>query len=68
MSKNEENYDIEKIISKNKSDFQLNITLLEIINNNTKNNRINLSRMINIKKYQTNSVIIDHFYKKISRF
>jgi hypothetical protein len=61
------NNDIIEFISKNKEQFQVSLSLVEKIKKSNKKNRINTGRMININKYQTNGVLIDHFYKKISR-
>lgn len=53
-------------IQNNKEHFQLNFSLIKpkakfISNNN------NVARMINIEKYQTKEIVINSFYKKISR-
>lgn len=53
-------------IQNNKEHFQLNFSLIKpktrFISNNS-----NVARMINIEKYQTKEIVINSFYKKISR-
>lgn len=52
-----------KLIEENKEEFQVNFHLIK-----QKERVLNeQGRMINIDKYQTNELFIDHFYKKISR-
>lgn len=53
-------------IQQNKENFQANF-LLTKPKNKIKSNKTEFDRMINLEKYQTNEIVIDFFYKKISR-
>jgi len=59
--------DVIDFIAKNRAQFQVNLSLVDKIKKSNNGKRINMGRMINIDKYQTKGVLIDHFYKKISR-
>lgn len=56
--------DISEIIRKNASDFPLNFMFIKPKPRKfTKDSHT----LINLPKYQTDEVLIDHFYKRISR-
>jgi hypothetical protein len=60
--------DIIEFILRNKEGFQVPLQLLENIKKHENVSPIKKKgRMVNIDKYQTNRVLIDHFYKNISR-
>ena len=61
-----ENNEIIEFIKHNQENFQANF-LLTKPKNKIKSHKTAFDRMINLKKYQTDEVVIDFFYKKISR-
>lgn len=58
--------DILEHIRNNPELYQANFALIKP-KERTNPGKLNTARMINIQKYQTNEVIIDRFYKSISR-
>ena len=53
-------------VHQNKENFQANF-LLTKPKDKIKSNKDAFDRMINLEKYQTSEIVIDFFYKKISR-
>ncbi|MDD2634032.1 MAG: hypothetical protein PHW82_00875 [Bacteroidales bacterium] len=51
------------IIQKNKEQFPVNFSLMQV----SKLRKGNNATMINVNKYKSNKILIDPFYKSISR-
>lgn len=58
--------EITAFMQKHREQFQANF-LLTKPKHKVKTNKAAFDRMINLEKYQTDELVIDFFYKKISR-